>query len=118
LNLSIFPAPFDLSICLTEWNDVDAQVNEHALHSPCTGSTASALSELKRLEARQSESLQNIVGSEADNLTAVIRKLQIWKSAICPGTEDEAFLQPADTLVISALEDLISLTSTAQDKHG
>lgn len=57
-----------------------------------------------------SDVLRALSGTPASDLSTIIEKLEIWKSAVCPEAEDEMYVQMIDKIVLSVLRDLKNLS--------
>ena len=106
--------PQKLNSLLDAWNKVEAQFSSQLtstdanLVTQTSGNLAIQLDEAKlaALEAEQHNLLNQLSHAPASSLSEIIGKLEIWRATTCPETEDEAFLQPVDRLVLSILKDL------------
>lgn len=87
-------------------NYADAGMSERESDSP-EQATLAQLSH--KIDQEQHEILKALAETPATALSDLVAKLNVWKSMTCPTREDEDYLQPADMLVLSVLNDLAKL---------
>lgn len=102
---------------LASWARVEAKAMELANYSDLemSGGDLAASAQVRlvqlshELEREQHDILKDFATTPASGTAGLLAKLRIWKSMTCPSREDENYLQPADLLVLSVLNDLTRL---------